>query len=611
MKNKIIFVLLAFAGLAMMGCNDGFLDRTPETSLAETNFFKTESDLALYSNQFYSYYSHGQGYYTVGPYYGDGADNVVLNNFSARKIYQSMGGSLTPNNCAQWDWSKIRVVNFMIARAGKAAGENVKHYIGAARLNRAYLYYVEKVLRYSDVPWYSRDLQTNDTELLYKTQDSRAAVVDSVFADFGYAIANMRTIDRLGNHGRALFSKELALAFAARCALYEASWRKYHPELKLESTADAFFRKAIGYCEQLMDDSNVGLCTKGLMAGEENVSAYLAVCRNKDLADNPEAIFYEDCNFALGKVWWNSTDLCLSRDLMETYLYVENGSSKPFTQVSGYDRMGVDQVFRNRDPRLADTFWTPGKTRFGLAGLEVPSLVTGGYMMYKTNALLDGSNQSGSGSGAKCYADIPIVRFNEILLTYAEAKAELGQLSQSDLDKSVNLLRDRVGMPRATLASWLGNVDPVLAAKYPHAVSTQLGAVLEIRRERRVELAMEGFRAKDLFRWGEGQIFEEMLQQGITLPDGYGAYDLTADGVPDVLVLEKKADKDNYAEALAANPGIVIYAVEDGQIELKDNHIQPQGVNNLKFTAPRDYYHPISTQDILINPNLIQIPSWK
>ena len=219
MNKKILFSIVALSLVLSSGCNDDFLDRYPETNVTEANFFKTSSDLELYSNQFYRYFESIR--------YDYPSDNICTPTTND-ELFQVMSGGILPSNATQWNWTDIRNVNFMIARSGNVSGEETAHFVGLARMVRAYLYYYDKVLRYSNVPWYSRDLQTTDEDLLYKTQDSRSLVVDSVMADLNFAVVNMKS-----NTDRTLFSKEVALALLARIALSEASWRKYHAELEL------------------------------------------------------------------------------------------------------------------------------------------------------------------------------------------------------------------------------------------------------------------------------------------------------------------------------------------------------------------------------------------
>lgn len=144
------------------------------------------------------------------------------------------------------------------------------------------------------------------------------------------------------------------------------------------------------------------------------------------------------------------------------------------------------------------------------------------------------------------YADLPVIRYAEVLLMYAEAKAELGTLTQEDLDKTINVIRDRVEMPHATLAEWMSKIDPVQANRYVNVSSAQKGAVLEIRRERRIELACEGFRYDDLMRWGCGKLMEK-APEGMYV-DKLGYIDITGDGQPDYALVKTQAEADAIPE---------------------------------------------------------------
>ncbi len=596
MKNKLFSTIVILSILIIVSCNDDFLNRYPETSITEANYFKSANDLELYSNQFYNYFMYfGSSFFASLP--TDRPSDNVCTSSTDEELYMLMSGGIVPSNASQWDWSKIRTVNYMIARAGNATGDNISHYIGLARMVRACLYYYEEVLRYSDVPWYSHDLQTTDKELLYKTQDSRALVVDSIMADFDYAVKTMKS-----GSDRTLLSKETAQAYLARTALFEASWRKYHSELGLND-ADKYYKKAISACEELMNSQEFSLTTD-----------YVANFRNNDLKGNKEMIMYQDYNYGDPNLtWWNGlwgSYGMLSRDLMESYLYVKDNKAIPYTSVEGYQTKSFDEFYKNRDPRLIATFWTPGFTRYGQPNAAIPDLKDGGYAIKKYEAF--STNQLGWGASAKCYSDLPIFRYAEILLIYAEAKAELGIMTQADVDKTINLLRDRVGMPRASLSEWLNNIDPVLDKKYPNVQSSQKGAVLEIRRERRVELASEGFRYKDLMRWACGQYFDK-VQEGIYFP-GFGKYDLNGDGDPDILIVATNADKEKYATDIARY-SIISYVLEDGNVSLSNGtsgYIKPAGKDGVfKFESPKDYYYPVSAQDMTINPNLVQNRYWK
>lgn len=596
MKN---YIYLCITVLLFLGnCNDGFLERIPETEISEANFFKTDNDLELYANQFYGYFYTSMSSTSMSD---NPSDNVVCGN-TTRPIFKYMSSGVTPENVSKWDWGDIRTVNFMIARANNATGANVKHYIGVARMTRALLYY-NKMLLYSDVPWYSRDLQTTDNELLYKTQDSRAIVCDSILADLDYAIDNMKTTAQMGgNH--TFLTKDVALALKARICLQEASWRKYHAELKLND-AHKFFTNAISACEQLMK------------LEYSLASDYEGIFRNTTLADNPEVIFFQDYDRGLSLLWgyndfFSGDNYGLSKDLFDSYLYLDKGGKAiPFTSVSGYNTMTIQKAFENRDPRLKSTFMYPGWHRPSSeeAQPHVQYINTvQGYHSIKWEPMRNNGNTIGYGPGNVCFGDVSKYRFGEILLIYAEAKAELGELTQSDLDISINKLRVRSGMPRAELSDWLSHVDPVLSAKYPNVASSQKGAILEIRRERRIELACEGFRYDDLFRWAMGKTFENQgkgIYIGTSLP---AEIDLTGDGIPDVAVVTTEAEKNGYQ-----NTSIAAYIVKVDNFSVSaDGYLEPADEKGIySFVEPTYYYTPISVQDIQINPNLKQNPHWK
>ena len=486
MNKKILFSIVALSLVLSSGCNDDFLDRYPETNVTEANFFKTSSDLELYSNQFYRYFESIR--------YDYPSDNICTPTTND-ELFQVMSGGILPSNATQWNWTDIRNVNFMIARSGNVSGEETAHFVGLARMVRAYLYYYDKVLRYSNVPWYSRDLQTTDEDLLYKTQDSRSLVVDSVMADLNFAVVNMKS-----NTDRTLFSKEVALALLARIALSEASWRKYHAELELND-ADKYYQIAIAACEELMRSGSFSL----------NID-YAANFRNNDLKGNPEMIMYQDFNYGdPNRVWWNQSwegHGMLSRDLMETYLYIDGDKAKPFTSVEGYNEMSFDEFYKNRDSRLEATFWTPGYVCTNWTSPRIPNLIYGGYGIKKYDGLP--TNQNGYAASAICWSDLPIFRYAEILLNYAEAMDAWKGADYTDNDHPLSA--------RAAL-------NQVRSAADMPAVTTDGDAFTEsIRRERRVELAFEDHRFWDIRRWKIGDKTKAIYCIKITLENGSPVY---------------------------------------------------------------------------------------
>lgn len=589
-KNIMKIAAIGIVGiLGLSGCNDSFMDKYSETSITEEGFFKSPGDLEIYTNSMYSYLSAN--------YWDVASDNVMYNEDAS--IYSRMRGELNPNNAGVWGWGNIRNVNFMLARANKAEGDiaEINHYIGLARMFRAKLYY-DKVLSYSDVPWYSRDLQTTDTEELFKPQDPRALVVDSIMADLEFAVNNMKDV----SSGRTRWYRSGALAMQARIALSEGCWRKYHSELGLND-ADRFFKIAADACKKIMNSGNYELST-----GE---GAYEALFSSQDLSSNKEMIIFEDYSNELGRKHgagarfdWTTG---LSRDLMEDYYVIEDGKTKTFQEVPGYDKKTFLNYFENRDPRLKWTFMTPGYMRPGETEPHRQKISLGGYPQVKfTPGTFDQLEWD------KAYTDLPLIRYAEVLLMYAEAKAELGELTQDDIDQSINLIRDRAGVPRATLTEWMSKIDPVQENRYPKVTSSQKGAILEIRRERRIELACEGFRYNDLMRWGAGKLMEK-APEGMYI-DKLGYIDITGDGQPDYAVVATKADADAIPQEDKEKYKLNVETLEGNTFELTEGdkgYIRMiSQVNKWNFVEPKYYYSPISTQDIVLNKNLVQNKFW-
>jgi len=203
-----------------------------------------------------------------------------------------------------------------------------------------------------------------------------------------------------------------------------------------------------------------------------------------------------------------------------------------------------------------------------------------------------------------------LFRKEEARLIKAEAKAELGTISQSDLDLTVNKLRSRAGMPMLSLAEANANPDPYLLAMYPNVDAGAFrGVLLEIRRERRIELFNEGQRWDDLMRWKAGSKLNQPIV-GVYFP-GVGAYDFTGDGKADVYV---------HTGNTSGAPGTVTTLININQRTLWDPVSNTQNANKGsldpfyqrgKFDEKRDYYAPIPIEDIQLNPNLKQNPEWE
>lgn len=594
-SNKLLILLDILSILCFCSCNDDFMDRFPETEITDIKFFNTVNDLKTYTNSFYEYLDYA--------YTDVATDNVVY--IEEDYFYSLLRGEINYRNVGKWEgWDKIRNVNYMLVNTSKVEGneDEINHHIGVARLFRAYLYY-DLVKEYSDVPWYNKPLETSDEDLLYKSQDSRGIVVDSIMADLDFAVKNIED-----NTSKTRFNKWSALALQARIALHEGTFRKYHTELNL-ADGDKFIRIARDAAKTIMDSEKFSISYDTF----EGKGIYESMFCNTNLTQNSEMIMIIDFDLALRR--FNNSKIVLnynyglSRSLVEDYLVVkDDGTTMPFQQIPKYDKIGFLDISEDRDPRLSQTLMRPGFKQPGSSEEERIKPGLGGYPQTKFFPLTFDQL-----SWVTAYTDIPFVRLSEIYLIYAEARAELGELTQGDLDQTVNLIRDRVEMPHMNLTTVLSTIDPIQEKRYPNVSGPQKGAVLEVRRERRVELACEGFRYDDLFRWKVAHL-TAVNSEG-TYIDKLGLIDVTGDGEPDIAIVKTQADANAIAQELKDKYKLSLYILEKETFYLTEGDKGFIGMmsqkDKFKFEDPKYYYKPIYEQDILVNSNLYQNPYWK
>jgi hypothetical protein len=426
--------------------------------------------------------------------------------------------------------------------------------------------------------------------MLSKARDPRVLVMDSVLADINYAISKLGPEKSVN-----AINKWTALALKSQICLFEGTFRKYHTEFNL-ANSDKFLDEAISASDELMK-SGVYKIYK-----DKPENAYLKLFSSPD-ANTDEIILARDYSDAL-QVYHNLNYYTmtasygrpgLEKKLVNSYL-MKDGSR--FTDIPDYDKMEFFNETQNRDPRLSQTIITPGYTRIGETTKlvqEFGATVTG-YQLIKfvTERKWD--------TFSKSVNDMPILRYAEVLLNYAEAKAERGTLTQEDLDRSIKLIRDRVGMPNTNMVQVNSNPDPYQAEMSKQVRGTNKGVILEIRRERRIELVMESFRWDDIMRWKEGI---DLIQQfkGMYFP-GIGSFDLDKDGKNDIVIYEGTKPAINNVQLLKLNGDIMLENGNKGGNILINSHIAK------KFDESKDYLYPIPISERLINPNLTQNSGW-
>ena len=589
--KRINYILLAIV-LFGVSCKKDFLQRNPQTAITKEAFFNTAKDLETYTNGLYSQFR--------AKYEDLFSDNISINTGGA-EADNLIRGALNSGNVGGWSWGNLRSINFMLDNAGKATGDQavINHYIGVARFFRANFYY-NMVKRYGDVPWYSHVINSNEEDLLYKAKDARTVVVDSIMADLEFAAANVQPA--LTNN--TYVTKWGALTLLARIALHEGTYRKYHTELNLQASAQTFLQRAATASQEIM--TNGGFEITG-----SNIAAFQALFSSENLTANKEVIFLQKSSKELGIANNSSTvfdwQWALSADLADEFLMTDG---TPFTSQPNYSKKTFVEMFANRDPRLGETIMPPGfkkqptddpyKTRPNFGGL----LQLKFYPRYPSVPSYDLN-----------YTDLPIFRFAEVLLINAEARAELGTLTQGDVDATINKIRGRVGIPALNMATANANPDAYLAGKYPLVSGANKGVILEIRRERRVELACEGRRFDDLYRWKAGSLLAQNTS-GIYVP-ALGALDVTGDGVADIAILKSKEDESPIAGLPeSVRNSLSKYYISDGTFYLaNETSGRVMFVNDQKnprnFVEPKYYYFPIPVEQTVLNPKLTQPEGWQ
>ncbi|MFI3321629.1 MAG: RagB/SusD family nutrient uptake outer membrane protein [Rikenellaceae bacterium] len=598
MKNRLFICLSLAATMFISSCNDDFMNRLPQTDITEDNFFNTEEDLKLYCYGLTSLPSYS--------YVDDeGTDNTASTSMLELKNMMISGNQTSKTLTDGWDWERLYKINFFLERcAGADVPEaTLAHYEGIARYYRA-IFYMDMVRRYSDVPWYDKTLSTDDEDL-YKARDSREVVVEKIFEDFAYAVEHVETDQLKGE-----IDKWIVLATQAREALYEGTYRKYHSELNLESTADSFLQLAQSASRRIMDEGSFALHSTGNPDAD-----YYTLFSSLDLTTNKEMIQarYYDYYIASNYFWqgmFGSYQECPTKDIVQAYL-MSDGSY--YSSHPTYSTNQFVEEFENRDPRIYQTFAYPGwvlenpMTYVVGAGVFVQSLSKNFTGYHQIKGFINVPDQE-----YYCSIDLPVIRYAEVLLTYAEAKAELGTITQTDLDESVNLIRGRVGMPSMPLNP---EADPYMQDKYPNVSPL----IQEIRRERRVELAFEGFRFDDLMRYGAGALIERE-PEGLYFPS-LGKFDLTGDGVEDIYLIPSTEDipADANKELNSLGTKLTYYktgTIDDTSAAVYLENGTSGNIVTIKdmgtFEDPKYYYRPVPYHELELNPNLApQLFGWE
>ncbi|WP_128546362.1 RagB/SusD family nutrient uptake outer membrane protein [Larkinella soli] len=540
MKLTIKHTFLAFALLA--GTSACEVDRLPETSISDATFWNSESDLKTASNYLYTFLPA----FNSDDNWSDDAYGLAANNISD-------GSRLAPataTNDYNTPYNLIRTANNILEKGPRAipvAGATVvDRYLAEARFFRAWGYFT-LVQRYGSVPLILKTLDENAPELTAPAA-TRDQIVDQIYQDLDFAAQKLPTPTALGNADYGRISNTGALAFKARVALFEGTRAKFHKY----GDPNKHLTLAVAAAKAVIDSKQHDLYGSYFdlfqYAGEGRQNRENIIVKQYGVSTTERVLTHAYYRGTLENGNMNPT-----KSLADSYLMKDG---LPITKSPLYKKPATStEVFKDRDTRMSDTFMKRGdpmmttKPIFDIAPLVFNK--TG--FMFRKFANIDDWNTQAS------LIDRPLLRYAEVLLTYAEAQYELtGSITDADLDLTLNRLRQRGGV-----------------AKLSNAFVTANGLNMqeEIRRERRVELAQEGFRYWDIVRW---KIAETELPKP---------------------VLGNFFFRDEFGTTVAVNL-------------TPDNFILVQPASFRKFDPARDYLWPLPINELALNPALKQNPGW-
>ncbi|MRG45297.1 RagB/SusD family nutrient uptake outer membrane protein [Chitinophaga sp. SYP-B3965] len=505
------YILVLVMLLSASSCD---LNEVPVDTGTNEAIFGSESGMELYANSFYDLLPGTD----VGVFQDDDNSDLVARNGVDNYLAPN---ALSPITSSGWTWTGLRNINYFIENAEKSTVPTKTHFIGVARFFRA-LFYFDKVKRFGDVPWIEKPIDIMDTTQLNAPRDSRFDVMDKVLADLNYAIEN---ITLANDASRTLITKNVARAYKTRICLFEASFRKYH---KNDATANTWYGEVVkeanaitGFTLHAGAAADRGYRELFIAKSPYTDETILSVALSSNLQ-----VFSSANRRFISPTYGNRPSL--TRRFVNTYL---NLDGTPFTSKAGYATTPFVDEVKDRDLRLKQTIRLGDyrRTENGTPVIAPPnfSQTYTGYQpikwCYDERFPFDDESRNDN-------AHI-VMRWAEVLLNKAEALAELNTITAADWTATIGALRKRAGITGATLTTLPTVADPYMLTFFANKFTNPV--LLEVLRERGVELIFEGLRPDDLRRWKLGDLFASAPMNGMYVP-ALGEYDLNADGIKDV-----------------------------------------------------------------------------
>lgn len=585
LKNRYFILILGLV-ITLSACD--VTDTVPEDAITDLNYWTKTDDLKLWANDFYPTLSE------PSQWYDNTSDNSVTNTPDDR-LFNNMTVPGSGGGWATADWANIRDLNYFLTHYQTVEGNEavIDHYVGEIRFFRAHEYF-NKVKRFGDVPWLNKDLTTTDTEILFSARDPRKMVIDKIIEDLEFAANNLMLPGAI-EAGR--LHRYAALQMLARVAIYEGTWMKYRNVNGWET----YLQKAVSASQTIMDEGDYAIEKGNAPYMFENYPLFFRQqFIQEDLTSNRECILpriYIKDKFMHGlSRQVNASGWGVSKDFIESFLCVDGLPIALSPVYQGDDSLQMEMA--NRDPRLRNMVDNKNLPYFLDGSMPISYPVTTvafnecptGYMASKFRDPVPAQNEANQTT-----YDWYIFRYAEVLLINAEAKAELGNITQNDIDLTINKLRERLDEPgKFQMGRLVLNPaqDPLAMVngqpRYGHSLSPLL---YEIRRERRIELAFEGFRWDDIVRWNAGKLIENpKTMLGLVVNN-------------EVI---NRYQYFNGGTNPFANRSLYVFTDWDGeQKELLKVYETTQRTWDDKL-----YLDPLPTNQLSLNPDLEQNPGW-
>ena len=581
--------------LPFSSCSD-FLDREPITKPEAGNFLTGAIQVENYINGLYmtlpSFSKFGLGVRSEEK----NSDNIIAEKYDARLHGQNNQFS----GASDWQtgYQNLRKVNYFFHNykvPEAQENEDVLSLKGEAYFLRAYWHF-DLLKKFGSIPVMDAFWDENATIAgLQIPAKTRNEVARFILSDL---VEAKNLLHSRGKYSGIRINKEAAMVLAMNVALYEGTWEKYHSSDDFASSTNEsnyFLGEVINWGNELFG-CGIDLYKTGQNPGD----AFAALFNSKDLSGMGEVLLwrkyssdegvFHDVNGNLKAGVVDSEGAAgITQRLVDKYLNADG----TFIDPTNEKFKDFKETFEGRDPRLIQTVMNEG-AKFASATTATPMHLEE-YTDEKKNTISppklagDGNTRSLTGYHIRLGIDttfvsgngetaLPIIRFAEGLLAYAEAAAELEMWSDDIANKTLKALRERAGV------KYLAPAKDANFTDFGYALTPVLQ---EIRRERRSELALQGFRLDDLMRWKADKL--------IVGKCGKGAY------VGDESILFKSYSPDNQKRIRE-------------RLTLDDNKWADPMAGTLpsgyQFHADRDYLLPIPPSELELNKKLKQNPKW-